>query len=84
MFARAILIALSAFACVRADDVAVGTGKNFEKLVKEHPFLVAEFYAPWCGHCKHLEPEYAKAATELKSADPPIKLVKARTFISHS
>jgi len=48
-------------------DVIELTDSNFEKKVlnSEEPWLV-EFYAPWCGHCQRLAPEWAKAATELK------------------
>eukprot|EP01117_Protostelium_nocturnum_P020422 TRINITY_DN9175_c0_g1_i1.p1 TRINITY_DN9175_c0_g1~~TRINITY_DN9175_c0_g1_i1.p1 ORF type:complete len:440 (+),score=149.72 TRINITY_DN9175_c0_g1_i1:75-1322(+) len=43
------------------------TSKNFAKeVINTEHVTVVEFYAPWCGHCKNLAPEYERLATKNK------------------
>ncbi|PSS26501.1 Protein like [Actinidia chinensis var. chinensis] len=51
-----------------ADDVVVLTEENFDKEVGQDRAALVEFYAPWCGHCKKLAPEYEKLGESFKKA----------------
>ena len=60
----------------RENGVVVLTDATFDTAILQSKYVLVKFYAPWCAHCKRLQPEYASAAEALSSQDPPIVLAK--------
>jgi len=73
-----VILAIGAFAAEPEleDGVYVLTDSNFDEFINSRPFVLVEFYAPWCGHCKKLTPEYASAASVLASQSANVVLAK--------
>jgi protein disulfide-isomerase A1 len=78
VFGAFCLLAAVALGAVEVDDagVLVLTDATFDEAVAQNDALLVEFYAPWCGHCKSLAPEYDKAAKALSDAGSAAKLSK--------
>ncbi|XP_003739208.1 protein disulfide-isomerase A4 [Galendromus occidentalis] len=56
--------------------VKVLTSQNFTSVLSRVKLALVEFYAPWCGHCKQLEPELERAARNLEERVDPIPIYK--------
>ncbi|MQL94628.1 hypothetical protein Taro_027294 [Colocasia esculenta] len=49
---------------------------NFDSAISAFDYILVDFYAPWCGHCKRLAPELDAAAPVLAGLDHPIVIAK--------
>jgi len=72
-----LLLGTSACAVAQEERVVALTKLTFDMHVKENKQTLVEFYAPWCGHCKKLAPEFEKAAIALTSNKIPLAKVDA-------
>lgn len=58
-------LVVSRFAVSLSQSVLSLTTATFDAHLRDNRQTMIEFYAPWCGHCKKLAPEYEKAAKDL-------------------
>ncbi|WMV34777.1 hypothetical protein MTR67_028162 [Solanum verrucosum] len=49
---------------------------NFDAAISNFDYILVDFYAPWCGHCKRLAPQLDKAALILADLKQPIRIAK--------
>ncbi|RDY10396.1 Protein disulfide isomerase-like 2-3, partial [Mucuna pruriens] len=49
-----------------SSSVELNSGNFDELVIKSKELWIVEFFAPWCGHCKKLAPEWKKASNNLK------------------
>ncbi len=42
------------------------TKDNFEQTIKDHPFVIVDFWAPWCAPCRSFAPVYESVSEDFK------------------
>jgi thioredoxin 1 len=51
------------------------TKDNFEEVVTNNPFVIVDFWAPWCGPCRSFAPTYEKVSGD----HPDVVFAKVNT-----
>ena len=47
------------------DGIPILDKDSFEPFIEENPYVFVKFFAPWCGHCRKMAPEFSKLAERM-------------------
>lgn len=64
--ARPVLAALSLLACTGMDALKL-TENNWQRRTKDKVVFL-KFFAPWCGHCKKMKPDWDRLMADFKGS----------------
>ncbi|XP_068094217.1 protein disulfide-isomerase TMX3 [Hyperolius riggenbachi] len=54
------------------------------KETRQDDIWIVDFYAPWCGHCKKLEPVWNEVGIEMRSSGSPVRVGKMDATVHSS
>jgi len=75
-FGFVVLLFCFVVSSVSSESVVSLTPENFDDNVGGSRSAFVEFYAPWCGHCKHLAPEYENVGKAFERSKASVLIAK--------
>ncbi|KAL0214224.1 hypothetical protein P9112_006408 [Eukaryota sp. TZLM1-RC] len=63
-------------------SIEVLTSTNYDETISSDKYTFVKFYAPWCGHCKSMAPQWEQLADLAKSFNDQITIAEVNGDVS--
>lgn len=72
---------------IRLNDIAIEesvyilTDANANDFIQKEEYVFVKFYAPWCGHCKKMAPDYHSLRAKFNVEGSNVKIAKVDSTV---